>query len=352
MLLHYPINAIIALIYIYALVAIYLFSDKHRRLRWLFSKPVTILALSSVCAVSIVMGLTSPEKWTVVRRILIFILMTSLGLAMVEDIFNIRKRHPGTTLSHIGIFIVLSGGLFGSGDKLRLTVTAPLEKMVGEGTADDGSEMRLPFALALRSFTLEEYPAHLHLSDTLGTQLSREYMDLENCREARLGPWTVCVDSLYDMSLPMGDSFRPMNHVGAVTSAHLTARNGDDIIRGWVSCGGFMVEARSLDLGDGQMICMPPREPQSFVSSVTVFDGQGGHRNAQVSVNHPLRVGQWRIYLASYDYTRGKWSPYCLFQCYRDPWRPVVNVGLYCLLGAALCFCVEGSMGRKKGGAK
>jgi hypothetical protein len=94
--------------------------------------------------------------------ILVLLLFTSvLGLAAVDGIARMAEsgfswRLAGKTLSHLAMFLVLAGGLFGSGDTRHVVVSATEGTTVSTGIDEDSGEMvPMPFELTLDKFTFE-----------------------------------------------------------------------------------------------------------------------------------------------------------------------------------------------------
>lgn len=80
---------------------------------------------------------------------------------------------------------------------------------------------------------------------------------------------------------------------------------------------------------------MPPM-PSRFASDVTVFTKDGQKINTVIEVNKPLEVNGWDIYQYSYDTAAGKESKVSIFELVRDPWLPIVFVGIYMLIAGAV----------------
>jgi len=80
---------------------------------------------------------------------------------------------------------------------------------------------------------------------------------------------------------------------------------------------------------------MPPM-PSRFASDVTVFTKDGQKINTVIEVNKPLKVNGWDIYQYSYDTAAGKESKVSIFELVRDPWLPIVFVGIYMLIAGAV----------------
>lgn len=74
---------------------------------------------------------------------------------------------------------------------------------------------------------------------------------------------------------------------------------------------------------------------------VTVYTKDGKAINAEIEVNHPLSINGWKVYQLSYDEQMGKWSTLSVLELVRDPWLPVVYLGILLLaIGAVgMFFC-------------
>ena len=100
---------------------------------------------------------------------------------------------------------------------------------------------------------------------------------------------------------------------------------------------------------DGKVVTMPPRFPKSYISDVMLRTG-GGERRVAISVNHPARVGPWRIYQYGFDRSQDGESYISELLCVKDGWYPVIAAGLWLLLGAGvLMFLTAGGRRKKEG---
>ena len=59
-------------------------------------------------------------------------------------------------------------------------------------------------------------------------------------------------------------------------------------------------------------------------------------KEACVEVNKPLSFTGWKIYQLSYDESKGKWSTYSVFELVRDPWLPLVYIGIWMMIAGAI----------------
>ena len=92
---------------------------------------------------------------------------------------------------------------------------------------------------------------------------------------------------------------------------------------------------------------MPEREPQRFVSDVTVYTQEGSILQDTIEVNHPLKVAEWNIYQLSYDETKGRWSNISIFELVRDPWLPFVYIGIIMMVLGAICLFINAPKGKE-----
>ncbi len=80
--------------------------------------------------------------------------------------------------------------------------------------------------------------------------------------------------------------------------------------------------------------------PKRFASDISVSSTEGGNVSGTVEVNKPLKFNGWKIYQYSYDVKSGPDSQYSVFMLVRDPWLPLVYLGIFMMLAGALCLVV------------
>lgn len=330
--LAYPWSVVLALIYLYIIITVYVLSCRHRFMKRLYGRTSCIVSISLAVVASIVLGLTASESiiksWWFIA--VMFWLMTVVGLNMVEDIHFWKHRPKAAVLSHIGVFLIFAVSVFGSADKEDVTVSAFVDQPVAIGQDMSGKKVDLPFMLTLNEFRMETYEPRIVSSSE---------------------DWTVSTTAYYDMALPENDgTFREMKHVGAAQAALVRAENSrtSESAEGWVSCGSFLVEAKTLTLDDGTVISMRQPMPKSYLSRVHALDAKGRSHDMEIRVNHPGRIGSWRLYQYDYDESRGRWSTESVLECVRDPWYPVAAAALLLLLAAGVIALLS-SAGKKEG---
>lgn len=340
--LHYPWSLVLSLNYIYLLVLLHHWLAKSIFLRWLVGRSCCVSLLSLLALMMVWMGLSGiPLQHTWPFCILMFCLLTVVGLTLVDDVAHIRQRSFVRMFSHAGIFLFLAAAMFGSADMQKVKVTTQLDHPVQMGYDDSGSLVELPFQLTLRHFTVEEYAPTvvLHSPDESLSSIGSFSLSSDTVMH-KLGNWHIRVsqyspEAVYDSEK---DSVMVMKHVGAAPMAYLQVFDGrsECVGQGWVSSGSFLFHPVALALPDGFMLSMSAPMPKSFCSEVWLTDGDNERHQFDILVNHPAHYDTWYLYQMGYDTERGRWSDISILECVRDPWHPVKQVALWTLLLAAL----------------
>ena len=104
-------------------------------------------------------------------------------------------------------------------------------------------------------------------------------------------------------------------------------------------------------LPDGKAVAMPRREAKRYLSRVNIMEEDGVRHNVEIEVNHPARVGSWRVYQVGYDTSKGRWSDTSVLECIRDPWYGAAHVALWLLLVAGVVMFITAG-GRRTGSRK
>ena len=354
--LRYPWGLIIALNYLYLLVLIHFQKHRWKWLGQLADHYACTSALASMVVMTIIFGLTrqdpATEGWVGALgfsrmtsswafNLLLLYFTTTTGLAVMEDLQHIRKRRVAAVLSHAAVFVVLVAGIFGSGDKLRVSVTLQKGQPSHWGVSREGEQVDLPFVLTLDEFRMEEYAPKLYILDAMTEQSSRDFLSVEQAGDkATIDGWHLTAVENLDMAghMPDSDEYRAMEHVGAAPAVYVRARNLRTGMEreGWVSCGSFIFEPSYLFLDDRLAVAMPRREAKHYLSRLQVVEEDGTHHNFDIEVNHPARVGAWRIYQMGYDTQRGRWSEVSVVECVRDGWYSAVHIALWTMLVAGV----------------
>lgn len=354
--LRYPWGLILAINYLYLLLLVYVQGAKWKWLQQLSDSYAMVSSLTSMLLLTIIFGFTRQDPSTEgvigalgfsrmtsswIFIIIFFYFLTTLGVTVMRDLHHWRHMRVATLLSHVVVFIALTSSMFGSADKQRVMVNMQLDRMTYMAQTHDGEDYELPFALTLKEFKMEEYPAKLYVLDTKTESSSEQFLLAEyEGAEAEVNGWQLKVKQSIDMAvrMPQSEEFREVHHVGAVPAVKVEVRNTrtGEKREGWVSCGSHIFEPAYLWLDERYAVAMPQREAKRYLSRIEIMDEKGEQWREDVEVNKPARVGSWRIYQVGYDTQRGRWSSSSVVECVKDGWWPVVRVALWMILVTAV----------------
>lgn len=262
-------------------------------------------------------------------------------------------RKSSFLLNHAGLYIALWAGLFGAHQIEKLQLQAEKGAEYPEWRAHRQGKtqlMDMDFAIGLSQFTLEEYPPKLMLIDSAGHTLPATrpwHYSVEHVpATTHCGEWTINVEEHLPYSAPVvsKDSLHyvAFGSKGGVQSLRIEARHRSSgkVVKGWVSAGSYIIPHRALELEPNRTIVMPELEPKQYRSEVFLIAKDGTKTSATISVNHPLVFKDWYIYQLDYDHEKGRWSDTSVFELVRDPWLPLVYLGLVMMMLGALALFI------------
>ena len=176
--LTYPWGLMGAVNYLYILIILYAYQEKLTFVRRMYDRASYITSLASMLILTLLFGLIPQDasigglidllgfnqmssSWIFV--LFLFLFMTIIGLKAIEDVYHWKKHSLPAVLMHVSFFVILVASIFGSGEKVRIQVTAIEGHPVSMGLTDKGMRVELPFTILLKDFSLEEYPPAVHL---------------------------------------------------------------------------------------------------------------------------------------------------------------------------------------------
>lgn len=257
-------------------------------------------------------------------------------------------------MNHLGLFVAVVAAVLGNADLQRLKMTTVVGKAEWRAYNEAGQQSELPLAIELQHFTIDEYPPKLMLIDNgTGKVLPEgkpEHLLLGSGeQEGQLADWRIRVVRQMAESARVATEdtvkFVAFHSIGATYAVYIEADNRLTGVRreGWVSCGSFLFPYKALRLDEQVSLVMPEREPQRFASDVKLYTQSGRKLEAVIEVNRPLTVEGWKVYQLSYDESKGKWSDISVFELVRDPWLPLVYIGIWMLIAGAVWMFVTAS---------
>ena len=362
----WPLNLFMLILYLTALVVLYIFREKIYFVRWAMSYKAAVPALITVVFFTFLMGMIKQVPSSVSSGgisifnhmlsfwpfILAYFWMTSIvGLVSIKHIFSFHFKKIPFLLNHLGLFIALISATLGSADMKRLTMNTHIGQTEWRATDVEGNLQELPLAIELKNFSIDEYPPKLMLIDN-ATGKALPYDKPENIllekdiKSGMLSGWNIEILNKIEMaaSVPGKDTIKYVEwpSTGATYAINVKAvsLDGKSTASGWVSCGSFLFPYQALRLDSICSLVMPDREPRRFSSDVIIYTESGKRIKETIEVNKPAEVEGWKIYQLSYDESKGRWSDISVFELVSDPWLPVVYLGIIMMMLGSVCMFI------------
>lgn len=368
----FPVNIILLVAYLFAVVGMYAARNRVYLFRFLGSYAAAVPALAYAVALTAIMGLTRQvpdghpsvdplglsKMLSLWSFVLVYVwLSVIVAQATLHRLHHFRWRDIPFLLNHAGLLIVLLCATLGNADMRRLKMKIHISSPEWRATDANGRVYELPIAMQLKDFTIEEYPPKLMLVDAQTGEPRPKEKPLtllvdSSFRSADLYGWHIHLNKRLEEAAPLMSrdttNYLPWHSSGAVCAVNITATSSDGRQKktGWVTCGSYHFPYQVLSLDGKVCIAMPEREPQRYVSTVEVMTKAGLHTLKKIEVNHPLNIEGWKIYQLSYDTQMGKWSETSVLELVYDPWLPFVYIGLGMMMLGAVCMFL--SLQRRK----
>lgn len=403
----WPANFITLILFIFLLIVAFLLRKRSYFCLFMSTMQAAIPAIAAAAILTLIMGVTKqvaegkrpmdPLGLTKMLSfwpfILVYVWMTAIvGEVTINQIARFSWRRFPTLVSHVGLFLILTCGTFGSADMLRVKMYCETGQPEWRGLDAFNNVHQLPVAIQLEKFTIDEYPPKLMLIDKTGRPLPQdkpENLLIDNgMKSGQLLDCKIDILKRIDNAVPVMLSKMigkmPEGMMGNIRMDSLgQARNKDgyiasdasgsacallvrvtigvnangssdtnlikgqkQVVTGWITSGSYLFPYQALRLKDGRMLAMPNREPRRFASLVNIYTQSGQNIQTEIEVNKPFTIEGWKIYQLSYNEQMGKWSNLSVFELVTDPWLPVVYIGIFMLLIGAVGMFLTAS--RKK----
>lgn len=391
----WPANIIALTIFVALLLVVWLLRKHFYFCRFMASMQAAVPAIAGAGLLTIIMGLTrqlpegrlhaDPIGLTKMLNfwpfILVYVWMTAItGEATILQLSRFSWRRLPSFVSHLGLFIVLTCGTLGNADMQRLKMFCEQGKVEWRGLDAWKNVHKLPVAIQLEKFTIDEYPPKLVVINRRGLpQPAKKPENLvldKGLRTGHLTGWNIEVVKRIEDAMPAAlvrmvgkmptgmmanirmdslgvarnnEGYVQSEAPGSACAIFVKATRGTEEKQGWISCGSYMFPYQGLKLDDEHTIVMPNREPRRYASLVDIYTMDGQNIQTEIEVNKPFSVSGWKIYQLSYNEQMGKWSNVSVFELVTDPWLPIVYAGIFMLLiGAVGMFLTAGRKKREE----
>lgn len=358
-LLKWPVNMMVGAGLLLLLFIVYFRFKSRPIVKWLSSIPAAISAISFFALVVLLLGFIHQDdaganrylkllgmthmknSWLMMISGLYF--LTTLGMVALRRAIPLRRKNLGFLLNHAGLWITIAAGYFGAGDLMRLNLTV----MEGQGSTNQAVDKRtgeaylLPFSVRLVDFNIEHYKPKLAIyDDRTGSVVLEEGKTMpfvEKGLNATMLNWDVEVLDYEPEAFRVDDQYVSGDSIGNAPAAYVKASNivSGQEAEGWISCGSFRVMNQPMPLDNHNFLVMTNPEPEKFSSDIVIRGGVEA-LPLTLEVNKPFKYMGWKLYQLSYDERMGKWSQVSVIEAVRDPWLPIVYVGIFLLLAGAL----------------
>jgi len=355
--LKYPNNVIFLAAYILLLFVAYKWFSTSQLIRWLTKVPASISSISLVTFLVMIMGIIPqvPSNNNIINNLglnhittnwafilIIFQFLTCLGLISIKRILQFKWENFGFILNHVGLFLALIAGILGTGDLQRLSLNVYENKPNWIATDAQRNEVELPFAIYLKDFLIEEYNPKLALVDnSTGSIAHNDGKNLylvEKGETYYFNNFEVKIEDFLPNAIRFGMRYESVNEIGSPPAAYITVKNteNDSIQNAWISSGSFRYPYESLKISDTYSMVMTIPEVKKFSSDIDILTKEGERISTVLEVNKAFKYKGWKIYQLSYDDKMGKWSNLSVLELVKDPWLPLIYIGIFMMIAGAV----------------
>jgi len=350
--IHFILGLIIIIIFTH------LFLTKYRFFKWISTVPVAVSIITYTTILVLIMALfpQNVQKTSAIVKALglsqmsgnwalvlsAVFLLYSLGLVILRRFTKFTLKNVVFFLNHLGLWIVIVAASFGSSDLVRLKMYI-YENSQPEWRAEDGKNAYdLPIAIKLIDFEIEEFNPEIALvENATGNVIIDDENKIQMIQKGGtyyLHKFRIEIEEFYELAMRIDTNYVKFYDVGATPAAKIAVfdKNDNLIARDWISAGNYMMSPKLVWASNKYSIGLLPPEPKKYSSKVQLFAKDGTKQEATIEVNKPVKFKGWKIYQLSYDETKGRWSELSVLELVRDPWIPVVYVGIFMVLAGAI----------------
>ncbi len=271
-----------------------------------------------------------------------------LGLVTLSRLRPFSLRNCAFFVNHFGLWLAVFSGGIGSGDlqRLRMTVNTFDKQPVWYAT-DNNKTVELPSAIRLLKFSIEEYPPKITLIDNenggVWADEGKNVFEVEQGSQTKLLNWNLKILRYLHESSIVGNRFYPVNELGAAPSAQVEIKSATTTDTAWISCGSFNRVPQAYQLDSAYSLVMTIPEPKKYQSDVVLYTPEGKIDTMLIEVNKAQTVSGYKLYQLSFDEKYGKWSETSILEVVKDPWQPVVYIGIFMMLFGGIYLFLLGS---------
>lgn len=358
----FPVNLYLLLVFSGYIIVTYLLFHKSPIMKWITSIPVTISVITAYTILTLFMGFIAQEPQnnmldqlglTQIKSSYPFLLVSLLFLMVLG--YTIMKRlqqkmtlkNAAFFLNHAGLFLVIATASAGSGDLVRLSVPVHEGQRTNIAYDRNNDTYRLPFHIELTRFQIEEYPPELIVYDRVAGRPmiapGARHPLVHTGKKGTYAHYEFEIEQYYSHAIPHEDHFISSEAFGSTHAAFIHVTNGQNHRSGWISTDNFQFEPTYLFPNQSHVVILSEPRVKAYRSVVNFYAPTGNNPESTViEVNKPYTFNSWKVYQNSYDARYGRWSQLSILEVIKDPWLPVVYVGIFMLLLGSLYLIYAG----------
>jgi hypothetical protein len=283
----------------------------------------------------------------------IFFFSTCLLMVSIKRISLGFVSNLGFLANHLGLYIALNAGVFGSGDLVRNTMELKENKISWVANDANNKAVEMPIAVVLEDFVMDEFAPKLAIINHKGDLLTKKGKNLfmvKNGLKVELeNNYSVEVVNYIPEAVKFDNSYRSVNQEGATPAVYVKVGNAKTGFKaeGWLASGTFLYDQQHLALEQHHFLVLTKPEPKKFSSKIKVFTVDKEEYSTVLEVNKPFEVMGWKMYQLSYDQRFGKYSTTSTIELVKDPWLPVVYLGVFMMIAGAIYLFFIGNIKSK-----
>lgn len=331
---------------------LFLLSRKKAVFKWFYSVPASISSISLFVVPSFLMAAIPQRQtnslfflydvtssWTYFIGVMFFLII--LGTVTIKRLVKFSKRDIGFFLNHFGLWLCIATAHLGAGDIQKLNMFLEEGKTVWFGIENGNQTKELDFAIKLRDFSIEEYPAKIAFVDnTSGEIISQNnkplMIDPHEDLQFNYKNREFSIEKLLMTSAPVMNRFEPVLGMGATQSTKILKTYKGQVDSFWISSRSILYRQEMHKVDSNTTMLMTQPEAKRFLSEISVYEKEGAVYDTIIEVNKPINIAGWKIYQTSYDESMGRWSTKSTLELVRDPWLPSVYLGFFLLIAGTI----------------
>ena len=367
--LHWPFNFIVFSIHIILCVFSFVFFKGTTIIRWITRVPASMVSIVMVLFLTMLIGTipqTLENKSAIVVLLglnkitqtwyfllILFFFSTCLLMVSIKRISLGFLSNLGFLVNHLGLYIALNAGVFGSGDLIRYTMELKENKIAWVANDANNKAVVMPIAIVLEDFVMDEFAPKLAIINHKGDLLTQKGKNLflvkKGLKVELENNYSVEVVDYIPEAVKFDNSYRSVNQEGATPAVYVKVTNSKTGFKGagWLASGTFLYDQQHLGLEKHQFLVLTRPEPKKFSSKIKVFTVDKDEYSTTLEVNKPFEVMGWKLYQLSYDERFGKYSTTSTIEFVKDPWLPVVYLGVFMMIAGAIYLFFIGNIKSK-----